>query len=69
MRDCKDSRSKTGQPPREKKAIPDDEKEKRTEINPALKSFLDNCIVPILVKEYTETVLRERVRKFKGPKP
>jgi|HubBroStandDraft_3_1064219.scaffolds.fasta_scaffold747522_1 hypothetical protein len=69
MRNRKDSRSKTGQPPREKRAISDDEKEKRTEINPALKSFLNNCIVPILVKEYTETVLRERVRESKGPKP
>jgi hypothetical protein len=69
MRDCKGSRGKTGQPPREKKAIPDDGKEKRTAINPVLKSFLDNCIVPILVKDYTETALRERVREFKSPKP
>jgi hypothetical protein len=54
MRDCKGSRRKIGQPLREKKPIPKDGNEKRPEMHPGLKSFLDNCIVPILVKSYLE---------------
>jgi hypothetical protein len=68
MRDCKGLRGKTGQPPRKKKAITDDRKEKLSGIDSDLKSFLDNCIVPILVKDYTETVVHERVRELRRPK-
>jgi hypothetical protein len=69
MRSGKDSIGKVGQPARGKKSIPGDRKEKRSEIDPVLKSFVDNCIVPILVKQYTDTAARERVREIKRPKP